>query len=100
VPDCIVGQALALANVGARELEAMNDDSMRDLYLRGRLPVVLTLGAMVVFDAAQQNQDRGYRWGDVLAYATRAAANFLDLVPDSVFRVASHSPGDASPRSA
>ena len=84
-PDCIVGQALAFANICVRDLEAMRDDAVRDLYLRGELPVTLTLGALAVFRAAQQSQDRGCRWGDVLEYATDAAVRFLDLLPDTVF---------------
>jgi hypothetical protein len=84
-PGCIVGHALALANVSVRELEAMRDDGVRDLYRRGELPVTLTLGALAVFHAAQQSQDRGRRWGDVLTCATDAAVTFLDLLPDTVF---------------
>ena len=84
-PDCVVGHALALAGVCVRELEAMGDDGVRDLYLRGELPFTLTLGALAVFHAAQQSQDRGCRWGDVLKDATDAAAKFLDLLPDTVF---------------
>jgi hypothetical protein len=84
IPDCIVGQALALAGVDIHELEAMPDDGVRDLYLRGELPVALTLGALAVFDAAQQRQDRGRNWGDALAHATAAAVRFLDLLPDAI----------------
>jgi hypothetical protein len=62
-PDGIVGQALALANLGVRDLGAINEDGVRKLYLEGKLPVVLTLGAVVVFDAAQRSQDRGCRLG-------------------------------------
>jgi hypothetical protein len=84
-PDCIVGHALAFANVCVRDLEEMGDDGVRDIYLRGELPITLTLGALAVFDAAQRSQDRGCRWGDVLEYATDAAVKFLDLLPDTVF---------------
>jgi hypothetical protein len=90
-PDCIVGQALAFAGVGVHKLEAMLDDGVRDLYLRGELPVTFTLGALAVFHAAQQSQDRGCPWGDVHAYATAAAVRFLDLLPDAAFDVANHS---------
>jgi hypothetical protein len=86
-PDCIVGQALAFADVRVRELEAMGDDGVRDLYLRGKLPVTLTLGALAVFHAAQQSQDRGCRWGDVLKHATDTAVKVLDLLPDRLFDV-------------
>jgi len=83
-PDCIVGQALALAGVGIHDLEAMPDDGVRDLYLRQELPVAFTLGAVAVFDAAQQCQDRGRSWGDALAHATATAVRFLDLLPDAI----------------
>jgi hypothetical protein len=53
---------------------------VRDLYRDGRLPIPITLGALIVFDAAQRSQERGRRWGDVLDDAIAAAARFLDLV--------------------
>jgi hypothetical protein len=79
-PDCIVGHALFLADVGVDCLEAMNDNGLRELYVRGELPVGLTLGALAVLDAAQRSQDRGCRWGDVLTDATATAVKFLDLL--------------------
>jgi hypothetical protein len=97
-PDCIVGQALAFANIGAHDLEALNDDGVQELYLRGELPVTLTLGALTVFHAAQQSQDRGCRWGDVLAHATEAAIKFLDLLPDAAFDFTNHSTDGAFAR--
>jgi len=57
---------------------------MRELYGQARLPVRLTLGALVVLDAAQRAQDRGYTWGDALDYASGVVVKCLDLVPDSV----------------
>lgn len=90
-PDCIVGQALAFANVSTHHLEALNDDGVRDLFVRGELPVALTLGALTVFHAAQHSQDRGHRWGEVLASATDVAVKFLDLLPDAAFDVTDHS---------
>ena len=90
-PGCIVGLALAFAGVGVHELEAMPDEGVRDLYLRGGLPVRLTLGALVVFHAAQQSQDRGGRLGDVVVEATAAAIRFVDLVPDTRFDLATQS---------
>jgi hypothetical protein len=79
--DCIVGQALALAGVSIQELEAMNDDGIEDLYLLGTFPTGLTIGALAVLRAAQQSQDRGCRWGEVLAHAIATALKILDLVP-------------------
>ena len=37
-PDCIVGQALAFADIGAHDLEALDDDGVQELYLRGNYP--------------------------------------------------------------
>lgn len=79
-PHCIVGHALAQASVDVAQLEAMHDQRLRDLYRDGRLPVTLSLGALIALDAAQQSQDRGRTWGAALDDATAAAARYLDLV--------------------
>jgi hypothetical protein len=71
--------------VGVEELEGLCDHGIRDLHWGGRLPVTLTLGAVVVLHAAQQSQHRGCRWGDVLEHATTAAEKFLELIPDAAF---------------
>jgi hypothetical protein len=84
-PDCIIGEALARTGVGVEELEGLCDHGIRDLHWGGRLPVTLTLGAVVVLHAAQQSQHRGFRWGDVLEHATTAAEKFLELIPDAAF---------------
>jgi hypothetical protein len=86
---CLVGYALSLAPVGDNALDALGDRGVRELYGQARLPVRLTLGALVVLDAAQRAQDRGYAWGDALDYASGVAVKFLDLVPDSVFEALS-----------
>ena len=85
-PGCIVGQALALAGVSIETLEAMRDDGIEDLYLLGRFPAGLTLGALAVLRTAQQSQDRGCPWGEVLAHATAAAVKILDLLPVEIPR--------------
>jgi hypothetical protein len=90
--DCIVGHALDHAGVSVRALEAMRDDGVDDLYLDGRFPVHLTLGAWAVLRAAQQSQDRGCRWGDVLTQATAVCLRVLDLVPDAAFEFAAQPP--------
>jgi hypothetical protein len=79
--DCIVGQALARAGVSIETLETLSDDGIDDLYLLDRFPTGLTLGALAVLRTAQQSQDRGCRWGEVLAHATATALKILDLVP-------------------
>jgi hypothetical protein len=89
-PDCIVRQALAFADVCVHELAAIPEVGVRELYIRGELPVTLTLGALAVFHAAQDSQDHGCRRDDLLAYAHAAALRFLDLLPDTIFECAPH----------
>ena len=81
-PHCIVGRALSLAGVDVRDLEAMRDHGVRELYEQGRFPIAVTLGAVAVLDAAQQQQDRGQPWGAVLDHATATALRFLELLAD------------------
>ena len=83
-PACLVGHALAHATVTVDDLVALRDDNVLDLYREGRLPVTLTLGALVVLHEAQRCQDNGWPWGAVLAHATDVAGRFLDLEPDTV----------------
>jgi hypothetical protein len=79
-PHCIVGHALARARVDVAELEQMRDKHLRDLYRDGRLPVTLSLGALIALDAAQRSQARGRTWGAALDDATAAAARYFDLI--------------------
>jgi hypothetical protein len=74
-----------LASVDDHDLELLGHRGVRELYSRDGLPDGLTLGALAVFDAAQRAQDRGYAWGDTLAYAERVAVRFVDLIPDRAF---------------
>lgn len=90
--QCLVGHVLSLAQVGDNDLEAVGDRRVRALYVEGSLPVRLTLGALVVLDAAQRTEDRGYSWGDALDDATNVAVRFVDLLPDPAFPTTS--PGE------
>jgi hypothetical protein len=85
-PQGLVGRCLSLAGANDRDLDALDGRALRELYRRGALPVQLTLGALVVFDAAQRGQDRGYGWDEALEYAVGVAERFLDLVPASTSR--------------
>jgi hypothetical protein len=82
--DCIVGEALAQAGARVEELQDLCDHGIRNLHRDGKLPITLTLGALVVLDSAQQSQDGGCRWVDALEHATNAALKFLELIPDAV----------------
>jgi hypothetical protein len=79
-PQCLVGRCLSLAGVHDDDLDALGGDGVRELYHRGALPVRLTLGALVVFDAAQHGQDRGHTWGEALEDAVGAAERFADMI--------------------
>jgi hypothetical protein len=91
-PDCIVGHVLAYAGVKVAMLEALRDDGVAELWAEGRLPCRLTLGALAVLRAAQQGQDRGCPWGEVLDQAVTAAARILDLLPAAAFELAGQRP--------
>jgi hypothetical protein len=79
-PHGIIGYALATAKVAVNELESMCGHTLRELYRDGRMPIPITLGALIVLDAAQRSQDHGRQRHEVLDDATAAAARFLDLV--------------------
>jgi hypothetical protein len=48
----------------------------------------LTLGALVVFDAAEKSQNRGGSATGMLEDATHAARRFVELIPDAGLDVA------------
>ncbi|MDT4936738.1 MAG: hypothetical protein QOG80_409 [Pseudonocardiales bacterium] len=80
-PGCLVAHALSMAGVDVDELAPLRHDSIRELYRQDRLPVRLTLGALVVLAAAERSEDHGCTWGAALGRATDAAARFVDLLP-------------------
>jgi hypothetical protein len=84
-PQCLVGRCLSLAGVADAYLDALGGRAVRELYDRGALPVQLTLGALVLLDAAQRGQDRGYAWGEALEYAVSVVERFLDLIPSGMW---------------
>ena len=81
-PGCLIATALALAGVGEGELRAVRDRDVRDLYASAALPVTITLGALIVFEAAQRSQGRGSTWSDALEEATAAAVGYFGLLPE------------------
>jgi hypothetical protein len=85
----IVDATLFSANVNVKDLAEMRGHRLRDLYRESRLPVDVTLGALIVLDAAQRSEDRGSNADDVLDDATAAADRFMDLV-SAVPRVTRH----------
>jgi hypothetical protein len=91
-PDCIVGHALAYAGVDVTVLEALRDDGVAELYAEGRFPCRLTLGGLAVLRAAQESQDRGCPWGEVLDQAVAAAVRVLELLPAAAFELAGERP--------
>ena len=82
-PRCIVGEVFSRAGVSVAALEAARRRrELKDLYEANRLPLRLTLGAVVVLSHAQTTQDRGCTWGEVLLGVAVVAAGFVDLLPD------------------
>lgn len=79
----LVEHALAMTGVSNDRLELLRRHSVRALHAEDRLPVRLTLGALIVLDTAQHSDDRGLRWGDALEHARRAVVRFIDLLPHS-----------------
>jgi hypothetical protein len=85
-PDRIVDHVLALAGVDISSIDP--DAGIDTVYFGDGSRVRLTLGAWAVLRAAQQSQDRGADWDEVLAHAGATAIRVLDLVPDSVVQSA------------
>lgn len=81
-PRCIVGEVFYRAGVSVAALEVLGDEGVKDLYEANRLPLRLTLGAVVVLSHAQTTQDRGCTWGEALFGVAVVAAGFVDLLPD------------------
>jgi hypothetical protein len=96
--QCLVGRCLSLAGVSDEELDALDGHALRELYRRGALPVPVTLGALVLFDAVQRGQDQGYAPGEALEYAVGVVERFLDLIPPSTRRQARSGAICSSPR--
>jgi hypothetical protein len=93
VPLLDIGRALDLLAASAGDTSACADVSldslrahdMRELYRQGRLPVRLTLGALVVLDAAQRSQQAGCSPTEALDCAINVAVRFFDLMPAAAF---------------
>jgi hypothetical protein len=84
--DSIVIDALSKAGAPLTALSPLAHTPIADLYASGRHPVPLTLGAVVVFRAAESEDRRGHTWGMSLEAALRAASRFVELAPDGVVR--------------
>jgi hypothetical protein len=80
LPRCLVGEVLFRAGVGVDELETLGDSAIFDVYRARRLPITMTLGAVLVLRRAQIAQDRGCSWGEVLDEATAEASKLVELI--------------------
>jgi hypothetical protein len=77
---------LALRKAGASPavLNALAHMSVAELYASGRRPLNLTLGALVVFRAAETVERRGQTWLMALQAAAGAASRLVELIPDEL----------------
>lgn len=89
---CIVGSALNHLGVTVADLIVMGPLSIDFLYEQDRVPFPLSLGAMLVYRAAQRTQDglvgEDRSWGAAFDSAVVAASRVIDLIPDSAVAAA------------
>ena len=84
-PRCLVGEVLFRAGVGIDQLETMGDSGILELYLADRLPITMTVGAVLVLRRAQIAHDQGHTWGEALDKAGDAAGKLIDLLRPQAF---------------
>jgi hypothetical protein len=89
----LVGAALNAHGVPIETLILLGPLRIEYLYERNLLPVKLTLGAAMVYRAAQRTQDgqvgTDRSWGAAFDNAVVAAGRVIDLLPDAVVTAAS-----------
>jgi hypothetical protein len=83
-PDGIVTLALSKAGAPRTALGPLAHTPVVEGGAAGRARPNLTLGAVVVFRAAESVERRGQTWAMSLQAAERAASKFLELIPDSL----------------
>lgn len=79
----LVGHALSEAGIPATVLEKIGGTSIRDLWREDRLPVPMTLVAVLVLHRAQVAADSGAPWISAYEHAWQAALRLVHLVADS-----------------
>jgi hypothetical protein len=94
----IVTLALRKAGVPGPALGPLAHASVSDLYTAGRLPLNMTLGAVVVLRAAESADRIGQPWAMAMAAALRAAARFLELLPRDLERAFAGASRTSEPR--
>jgi hypothetical protein len=95
--DSIVTLALSKAGVPLTALSPLAHTPIADLYVSGRHPLPLTLGAVVVFRAAESEDRRGQTWAICSEAALRAASRFVELIPDRVVGYAAEAVAASDP---
>jgi hypothetical protein len=78
----IVTLALRRAGAPLTALRAVAHAPIADVYASGRPDLNLTLGAAVVFRAAESAERQGQPWAMCLQAALQTAARFVELIPD------------------
>jgi hypothetical protein len=82
--ESIVTLALSKAGAPLTAIRPLAHTPVADVYASGRHPLNLTLGAVVVFRAAESMERYGQTWAMSLQAARRAASRFVELIPDRV----------------
>jgi hypothetical protein len=82
--DSIVTLALRKAGVPLMALPPLAHTPVAEVYASGHPCLNLTLGAVVVFRAAESEEWRGQTWVMAFQAALRAASRFVELIPDTV----------------
>jgi hypothetical protein len=83
-PDGMVSYALLCSAVFGAADRVADPGTGTDVAAAGWDASVLTLGASVVFRAAESTDRRGGTWGEAQTHALRAAARFVAVIPDSL----------------
>lgn len=77
----IVAAALCCAGLADSELGCVRQYELRTLWVRGQLPLPMTLGAVAVLNRAQSAQRAGLTWSLAVDHAARSAELLCGLLP-------------------
>lgn len=77
---CLVGEAWHSLGVPDETLLSLANLPVEALKSLNALPVMMTMGAVIVYRAAQNAQDEGLTWGQSLERAATHADRYINLL--------------------